>query len=81
ASPVCGDLAGLSPILTLVGRKEMLLDDACLLHERATSAGVDSTLEIIDGAFHTWLGYAGSLPEADASIRRIGEFVRSHLQL
>jgi monoterpene epsilon-lactone hydrolase len=79
SSPAFGDLSGLSPILTLVGTQEMLLDDARLLHDRATSAGVDSTLEVIDGAFHTWLGYAGSLPEADAAIRRIGEFVRSHL--
>ena len=78
ASPVFGDLTGLPPMLTMVGPQEMLLDDNRLLHERALAAGVDSTLEIVDGAFHTWLGYAGSLPEADACIRRAGDFVRTH---
>jgi hypothetical protein len=36
-------------------------------------------LEIVDGAFHTWLGYAGIVPEADESIARIGEFIHKSL--
>jgi monoterpene epsilon-lactone hydrolase len=79
ASPALGDLTGLPPILTMVGPEEMLVDDNRLLHERALAAGVDSTLQIVDGAFHTWLGYVGELPEADASIRLAGDFVRAHI--
>ena len=79
ASPVLGDLTGLPPMLTLVGPDEMLLDDARLLHQTALAAGVDSTLEIVEGGFHTWLGYTGVVPEADASVSRIGDFVRSRV--
>ena len=41
-------------------------------------AGVDTTFELVDGAFHTWLGYAGDMPEADASLARIARFVTEH---
>jgi monoterpene epsilon-lactone hydrolase len=73
------ELAQLPPTYTLVGPDETLLDDATRFDTRLRAAGGDSRLEIIDGAFHTWLGYHGELPEADESISRIGRFVRQAL--
>jgi acetyl esterase/lipase len=78
ASPVFGDLAGLPPLLVLVGPEETLRDDSEELARVATAAGVDTTFELVDGAFHTWLGYGGSVPEADRSIARIGRFMAQH---
>ncbi len=72
-SPVFADLAGLPPLLVLVGPDETLRDDAETLARVATAHGVDTTFEIVDGAFHTWLQHA--VPEADASIARIGRFL------
>ncbi|MCU1483657.1 MAG: Alpha/beta hydrolase fold-3 domain protein [Actinomycetia bacterium] len=80
ASPRFADLAGLPPMLVLVGPGETLLDDSIDLAERATTAGIDAELDIVDGAFHTWLGHAGRLPEADASIARIGAWVDARLR-
>lgn len=74
-SSVYADLTGFPPMLVLVGPDETHLDDSAALVERAAAAGVDATLEIVPGAFHTWLGYAGVVPEAGASITRIGKFI------
>jgi monoterpene epsilon-lactone hydrolase len=75
ASPLFADLTGLPPMLVLVGTDETLLDDSVRLAERADEAELD----VIEGAVHTWLGHAGELPEADASVARIGSWVRARL--
>lgn len=53
-SPVFADLSGLSPILIQTCNNEMLLDDAMLLKEKADKFGVDATLQIYDGMFHSF---------------------------
>lgn len=78
ASPNRADLGGLPPLLIHVGRDEVLLDDAVVLHEAARSAGVDSTLEIWDDMIHVWHAFHPMLPEGRAGITRIGEFLRAH---
>jgi monoterpene epsilon-lactone hydrolase len=78
ASPVFGDLAGLPPLLVMVGPQETLRDDSEELAKVAAAAGVDTTFELVDGAFHTWLNHGGVVPEADRSIARIGRFVSEH---
>jgi epsilon-lactone hydrolase len=75
-SPIYGDFEGLAPMLVMVGPDEQLHDDAVRVVARARSAGVDVTFTEVVGAFHTWLGYVGQLPEADASIAKIGTFLR-----
>ncbi len=79
ASPLYADLSGFPPLLVLVGPDETHVDDSIELAVRARAQGVDATCEVVEGAFHTWLGYAGTVPEADASIARIGDFLRSSL--
>ena len=63
----------------LVGPEETLRDDSEELARVAAAAGVDTTFELVDGAFHTWLNHAGDVPEADRSIARIGRFVAEHV--
>ncbi|MGC1511435.1 MAG: alpha/beta hydrolase [Acidimicrobiales bacterium] len=78
ANPLHADLKGLPPLLVHVGSHEVLLDDSKRLAERARAAGVDVTLEVADEMIHVWHFFAGSVPEADASIAEVGGFVRSH---
>jgi epsilon-lactone hydrolase len=79
ASPLYGDLAGLPPLLVIVGGDEALLDDSIRLVRRAAIAGVDVTLRIGAGMQHIYPVYAGFMPEADAAIADIGEFIRDRL--
>ncbi|MGE0485822.1 MAG: alpha/beta hydrolase [Gammaproteobacteria bacterium] len=78
ASPNRADLAGLPPLLVHVGRDEVLLDDAIVLHEAVRSAGVDSTLEVWDDMIHVWHAFQPMLPEGRAAIVRVGEFLRAN---
>ena len=76
ASPNRGDLTGLPPMLIHVGRDEVLLDDAIVLHEAARSVGVDSTLEIWDDMIHVWHAFHPMLPEGRQGITRVGAYLR-----
>jgi monoterpene epsilon-lactone hydrolase len=79
ASPLYGDLAGLPPLLVIVGGDEALLDDSVRLVREAGIAGVDATLRIGAGMQHIYPVYAGFMPEADEAIAEIGAFIRTHL--
>lgn len=79
AAPLYADLAGLPPMRIQVGTAETLYDDAVRLAERARAAGVDVTLEPWDDMIHVWQAFVGMLPEADAAIDRLGDFLRKHL--
>ncbi len=78
AAPLHADLTGLPPMLIQVGTAETLYDDATRLAERARAAGVTVTLEPWDEMIHVWQIFARELPEGQAAIERIGEFVREH---
>src|SRR5438270_2689823 len=54
ASPVFADLAGLPPLLCVVGGDEILLDDSVRLVRNAGTAGVDATLFIAAGICSTY---------------------------
>lgn len=77
-SPLYADLAGLPPLLMQVGDAEVLLDDTTRVAEKAKAAGVDVTVEIEPQAFHVYQAMAAMIPEAQAAVDRIGEFVRAH---
>lgn len=53
-SPLHGDLAGLPPLLILVGGDEVLLDDARRFAEAASAAGTAVTLDIYQGMLHAF---------------------------
>ena len=76
ASPFYADLSGLPPLLIHVGDSEVLLDDSRRLHEKALRSGVASTLRIWHDVPHGWQMFATILPEARASLREAGLFIR-----
>ncbi|WIX77244.1 alpha/beta hydrolase fold domain-containing protein [Amycolatopsis carbonis] len=79
ASPLFGDLTGLPPLHLEVGTEEVMIDDSRRFHERALAAGVASELVETKGAPHIWQHFVSFLPEAAASVDRIGAFVREHV--
>jgi epsilon-lactone hydrolase len=79
ASPLYADLRGLPPLLIQVGSAEVLLDDPLRLADRASFAGVNTTLEVWSEMIHVRHTFAPILPEARQAIERIGEFVRLRL--
>lgn len=56
-SPVRGDLTGLPPSLLFAGGDEILLDDACTLHDRLRKAGCRSKLLIAPERWHAYVLY------------------------
>jgi acetyl esterase/lipase len=73
ASPLHADLAGLPPMQIFAGSREILLDDATRLVEKAKEAGVEAQLVVGDGLIHAWPVY--DLPESRACLEQSGEFV------
>jgi epsilon-lactone hydrolase len=73
ASPLHADLAGLPPMLVFAGSREILLDDATRLVEKAKDAGVEAQLVVGDGLIHAWPVY--DLPESRVCIEQSGRFV------
>lgn len=63
-------------MLIQVGADEVLLDDSTRLADVARGAGVTVNLQVWPRLWHVWHLYAGLLPEADAALRAIAEFVR-----
>lgn len=78
-SPIFADLRGLPPLLIHVGNDEVLLDDSVRLAERAQAAGVEVELKVWEGMWHVFQTLAVMLPEGQASIRELGEFVKGHV--
>lgn len=76
---VCGDLAGLPPLLLQVGTNELLLDDAVRLAARASEAEVDVVLDITAGVPHVFQAFVGTLDEAGRALDRAALFVTQHL--
>lgn len=76
-SPLRADLTGLPPMLAQVGEADWLLDDAVRLVERARLAGVDATLDVWPDMPHAFQRLAGHLPDADAAIDEVGDWLRA----
>jgi acetyl esterase/lipase len=77
ASPLFGDFSGLPPVLLQVGSTEILLDDACRVHEKIQRAGGASQLEIFDRVCHGWQMLNPLVPEARLSLEQAAEFIDS----
>ena len=81
ASPLHADLKGLPPTYIQVGDEEVLLDDSTRFAAKAKQAGVDMTLEIFPEMQHVFQIAAGSLPEADQAISKLGQWLKGKLGL
>lgn len=79
ASPICGDLGGLPPMLIQVGDHEVLLSDGQALAAKAEAEGVDVTLEVWPEMIHVWHSLAGMCDEADEAIAQAAAFINSHV--
>jgi epsilon-lactone hydrolase len=78
ASPLFASLAGLPPLLVLVGTADLLLSDSERLAAAADQAGVDVTLEIGEGLPHVYPLMLGT-PEATEATEKIGKFLRNRV--
>lgn len=78
-SPMFADLTGLPPHWISCGGYDMLLDSGTGFAEKAREAGVEVVVEVHEGQQHVMEFMAGKAPEADESIRRIGEWVRKKI--
>ena len=78
ASPLHADFTGFPPLLIEVGTREILLDDARRVAQRAREAGVEVTLEEGEALTHVWQMHP-HLPESVASLERIARFIRAQL--
>jgi monoterpene epsilon-lactone hydrolase len=79
ASALHADLRGLPPLLLLAGGSETLLDDARRLSDRASAHGVRVTLEVEPDMIHAWPLFASGFPRCQASLERVGAFLREHV--
>jgi epsilon-lactone hydrolase len=78
ASPLFASLAGLPPLLMLVGTSDLLLSDSERLAAAADQAGVDVTLKIGEGLPHVYPLMLGT-PEAAEATDEIGKFLRARV--
>lgn len=78
-SPIRADLSGLPPTWISCPGHDILVDQGRLFAEKARNAGVEVVLEIHEGQQHVMEFMAGRAPEADESLKRIGEWVRKKI--
>jgi acetyl esterase/lipase len=74
-SPVFADFRGFPPLLILVDRGEILLDDARMVAERAKAAGVQVTLSVRDGLWHVWPIVGDLVPESGKAFDEMARFL------
>jgi salicylate hydroxylase len=74
-SPVYADLGGLPAILVQASRREVLVDDAVRLADRARDAGTDVKLSLYDERLHIFSLYP-FLPSAERALHEIRDFAK-----
>ena len=79
ASPLYADLAGLPPLVIHVGDHETLRDDARELAARAEDAAVPVEIWVAPEMIHVWHLFAGVVPEADAALARLADWIKQRL--
>ncbi|KAK6385509.1 hypothetical protein LTS17_001077 [Exophiala oligosperma] len=76
ANALYADFEAMPPMHISVGEWELLLSDATRLADRAKAAGVDVVLEIASEMQHVYHFMAGSSPDADGTILRVGKWLQ-----
>ena len=74
ANPLYADFSGLPRMYLAAGTHETLQDNAEQVAERARAAGVDCTLNVVDGQQHVFAMMAGRARVADDELARIGQW-------
>jgi monoterpene epsilon-lactone hydrolase len=77
ASPIHADLAGFPPILLFAGTRELFVDDARALAQRAAASGVRVELHVYRHMPHVFPLLAGFLPRAKSAYATITRFVEA----
>lgn len=78
-SPLYGDLRGLPPIYLQGAEHDLLVGDADRLQEQARLSGVALRYDLFPEMTHSFQFFAGAIPEADAAIRQIGQYLDAAL--
>ncbi|KAH9825727.1 Steryl acetyl hydrolase [Teratosphaeria destructans] len=73
------DLKRLPPTWISAAGDDGLRDDAVRFAEKLKEADVEHVLEVAEGQQHVFEFMAGKAPEADESLRKIGEWVRKKI--
>jgi epsilon-lactone hydrolase len=80
-NPLRADLTGLPPINIYYGAHEILAGEIVQFADLTKAAGLDSNLHVVDEGQHLFLLGVGRVPETDAAVTEIGQWVRSKLAL
>ena len=75
ASPLCGDLTGLPPVVMHVGEDDILLDDALRYGDRFESAGGAIQIHTWEGMIHVFPSNVAELKAAPEALDQIGDFL------
>lgn len=75
ASPVFADFPNSPPVLIQVGRCEVLLSDSMAMADLT-----NAEIEIWDHVPHVWQIFDGRLPEANAAMRNVANFVQTSFE-
>ncbi|ATO19013.1 esterase [Acinetobacter sp. LoGeW2-3] len=73
-SPYFADLSGLPPMHIQVGSKEILLDDAQRLRDKAEAAGVEVEFKLYTGMWHNFQMFSAWFDEAKQSLADLADF-------
>jgi acetyl esterase/lipase len=79
ASPMYGDYRGIPPLLVFAGGREMILDDATRLVDRARADGCDVTLHVAPDMYHVWPALLPGHRESLIAEARTSEWVARHV--
>lgn len=80
ASPIWADLTGVAPLLVFAGGREMILDDARRLVDKARAAGVDVTFHLEGDMYHVWPALLPSHPATVRTLAVAAEWIEAAVQ-
>ncbi len=75
-SPLFAEFPGAPPVFLQAAETEILRDDALRMAERLQAHGAEVTLDLWEDPPHVWPIFQSWLPEADAALERLAEWLR-----
>ena len=80
ASPIIGELSGLSDMLIQDGSPETMLDNSIRFYNKVKKANLNAKLEIWEDMFNVWHSNVHILEDAENAIISIGKFGKKLLK-